>query len=500
MTTERMTYCMGCMKAFPKGKDKRSTCPLCGFSLESYDRAPRCIRLGSILKERYLIGRVLGEGSFGITYIGRDMLLDQIVAIKEYFPINHVSRDMLEEESDTGNTVYVYAGDEDESYKNGLEKFYNEAKILAKFHGIAGVVSVINFFYANGTAYLVMEYVDGITLKEYIKEHGPIAGERVLQMIHPVIKALSAIHKTGIIHRDISPDNILVNQKEELVLIDFGSARAERQTMTQSMTVLFKRGYTPEEQYHGRGNWGAWSDVYSLCATMYFMLTGIVPNESIERMIHDDIKLLRNMPHIRLSATEEDAIMRGMAVKANRRFQSMESLEAALYESRGWVQRVVLYFQHKSKRVLLAGGAVVLAGVLAVCALLTTGGKLSAIGSPVASGRPGMTESKTASGQAIRTDHADETNAKASAWAQKNDPATSTVGDPQQTADAKQTVTPKKTAKPKRTTKPKKSAKPKRTVKPKSTARSKETVSPQRTVTATKKPSKSKKKFVGVIP
>ncbi len=375
MTTERMTYCMGCMKAFPKGKDKRSTCPLCGFSLESYDRAPRCIRLGSILKERYLIGRVLGEGSFGITYIGRDMLLDQIVAIKEYFPINHVSRDMLEEESDTGNTVYVYAGDEDESYKNGLEKFYNEAKILAKFHGIAGVVSVINFFYANGTAYLVMEYVDGITLKEYIKEHGPIAGERVLQMIHPVIKALSAIYKTGIIHRDISPDNILVNQKEELVLIDFGSARAERQTMTQSMTVLFKRGYTPEEQYRGRGNWGAWSDVYSLCATMYFMLTGIVPNESIERMIHDDIKLLRDMPHIRLSATEEDAIMRGMAVKANRRFQSMESLEAALYESRGWVQRVVLYFQHKSKRVLLAGGAVVLAGVLAVCALLTTGGK-----------------------------------------------------------------------------------------------------------------------------
>lgn len=500
MTTERMTYCMGCMKAFPKGKDKRSTCPLCGFSLESYDRAPRCIRLGSILKERYLIGRVLGEGSFGITYIGRDMLLDQIVAIKEYFPINHVSRDMLEEESDTGNTVYVYAGDEDESYKNGLEKFYNEAKILAKFHGIAGVVSVINFFYANGTAYLVMEYVDGITLKEYIKEHGPIAGERVLQMIHPVIKALSAIHKTGIIHRDISPDNILVNQKEELVLIDFGSARAERQTMTQSMTVLFKHGYTPEEQYRGRGNWGAWSDVYSLCATMYFMLTGIVPNESIERMIHDDIKLLRDMPHIRLSATEEDAIMRGMAVKANRRFQSMESLEAALYESRGWVQRVVLYFQHKSKRVLLAGGAVVLAGVLAVCALLTMGGKLSAIGSPVASGRPGMTESKTASGQAIRTDHADETNAKASAGAQKNNPATSTVGDPQQTADAKQTVTPKKTAKPKRTTKPKKSAKPKRTVKPKSTARSKETVSPQRTVTATKKPSKSKKKFVGVIP
>ena len=401
MTTERMTYCMGCMKAFPKGKDKRSTCPLCGFSLESYDRAPRCIRLGSILKERYLIGRVLGEGSFGITYIGRDMLLDQIVAIKEYFPINHVSRDMLEEESDTGNTVYVYAGDEDESYKNGLEKFYNEAKILAKFHGIAGVVSVINFFYANGTAYLVMEYVDGITLKEYIKEHGPIAGERVLQMIHPVIKALSAIHKTGIIHRDISPDNILVNQKEELVLIDFGSARAERQTMTQSMTVLFKRGYTPEEQYRGRGNWGAWSDVYSLCVTMYFMLTGIVPNESIERMIHDDIKLLRDMPHIRLSATEEDAIMRGMAVKANRRFQSMESLEAALYESRGWVQRVVLYFQHKSKSVLLAGGAVVLAGVLAVCALLTMGGKLSAIGSPVASGTPGMTESKTASGQAL---------------------------------------------------------------------------------------------------
>ena len=477
---------------------------MCGFSLESYDRAPRCIRPGSILKERYLIGRVLGEGSFGITYIGRDMLLDQIVAIKEYFPINHVSRDMLEDESTAGNTVYVYAGEEDASYQNGLEKFYNEAKILAKFHGIAGVVSVINFFYENGTAYLVMEYVDGITLKEYIKERGPIAGERVLQMIHPVINALSAIHKTGIIHRDISPDNILVNQNEELVLIDFGSARAERQTMTQSMTVLFKRGYTPEEQYRGKGNWGAWSDVYSLCATMYFMLTGIVPNESIERMIHDDIKPLRDMPQIRLSATEEDAIMRGMAVKADRRFQNMESLEAALYESNGWMRRVLLYFQHKSKRTLLAGGAVVLAGMLAVCALLTMGGKPSAIGSPVASGRPGMTESKAASGQAVNVRNAaenpDGTDAIASDKPQQDSSPTSPTKNRQQTADAKQTMIPKKTTKPKRTAKPKKTAKPKRTVKPQRTVKPRATTAPRKTVTATKKPSASKKKFVGVIP
>ena len=359
MTTERMTYCMGCMKAFPKGKDKRSTCPLCGFSLESYDRAPRCIRLGSILKERYLIGRVLGEGSFGITYIGRDMLLDQIVAIKEYFPINHVSRDMLEEESDTGNTVYVYAGDEDESYKNGLEKFYNEAKILAKFHGIAGVVSVINFFYANGTAYLVMEYVDGITLKEYIKEHGPIAGERVLQMIHPVIKALSAIHKTGIIHRDISPENIMVTADLEVKIIDFGTAKYINNQKSQTLSVVLKPGYAPPEQYSTTSKQGAFTDVYALASTFYYVLTGKKIPAAPDRLVNEDFVPLEDYDFLGEQYAGLTLVLKdALRTSVKKRIQTMEEFASRLksFHSSITGQKSDSSFVHSEERTVLDEG------------------------------------------------------------------------------------------------------------------------------------------------
>lgn len=319
--------CFGCMHTL----DKDGHCSYCDFELEKYEMSPHCMCPGERIN-RYVIGRVIGEGNFGITYIGRDMLLERVVAIKEYFPRHYVSRDTRKPNE---NNVYIYNKKSDAPYQKELEKFYDEAKKLSRFNDVSGVVSVMDFFYANETAYLVMGYVEGITLKEHIKKYGAMNGKTVLSLMQPMIEALMFVHKEGIIHRDISPDNIIVNKQGKLVLVDFGAARQESPALTHSMTVMFKRGYTPEEQYRGRGIQGSWTDVYSLCATMYFMLTGVSPNEAIDRMLEDTLVSLCDMPEIELMDSEKQTIMQGLAVKAEHRIQDMSSLLEKLYRQNG---------------------------------------------------------------------------------------------------------------------------------------------------------------------
>jgi len=320
MEKQKTDFCMGCMSPL----NRHGKCINCDFSLDSYKATPRCLPSGTLLNDRYLVGRVIGEGSFGVTYIGRDLLLGIIIAIKEYFPLSYGSRDVRKEEQ----TIYVYQDND----KKGLEHFYKEAKLLSQFHMLDGIVSVRDFFYANKTAYIVMDYIKGITLKEYVKKNGPVEGKEALAMMKPVIRSLHTIHQAEIIHRDISPDNLLLTEQKKLVLVDFGSARVEDSAMTQSMTVMFKRGYTPEEQYLRRGKLGAWSDVYSLCATMYFMLTGIVPNEAIERMLLDTMVPLTKMSSVSLTQKQKNAIMQGVCVNPKERMQSMLELYDALYD------------------------------------------------------------------------------------------------------------------------------------------------------------------------
>lgn len=318
--------CFGCMHAL----EEDGHCSYCGFKLEDYEVPPHCMRPGERMN-RYVIGRVIGEGSFGITYIGRDLLLERVVAIKEYFPRHYVCRDARKHND---NSVCIYNKELDAPYQKELEKFYDEAKKLSRFNDVSGIVSVMDFFYANETAYLVMGYVEGITLKEQIKKYGAMNGESVLRLMKPMIEALMSVHQEGVIHRDISPDNIIVNKQGKLVLIDFGAARQESPTLTHSMTVMFKRGYTPEEQYRGRGMQGSWTDVYSLCATMYFMLTGISPNEAIDRMLEDTLVSLCDMPEVELADCQKEGIMQGLAVKAEERIQDMSLLLERLYAKR----------------------------------------------------------------------------------------------------------------------------------------------------------------------
>lgn len=318
--------CVGCMK--PLTAEGR--CAYCGLQQDKYRPIPRCLRPGMCLRDRYVLGRVLGEGSFGISYIAWDCLLDTVVAIKEYFPASLVSRHISEEDEDTN--VYIYEKRESEKYQESLKKYLGEAKSLSANYDLDGIVSVRDFFYANNTAYIVMGYVDGISVKEYVEKNGPIEGEKFLRMLEPVIQSLAKVHQTGVLHRDISPDNMLLTRDEKLVLIDFGAARKENINMTRSMTVVFKRGFSPEEQYRTRGQQGAWTDVYALCATAYYALTGKAPDESIQRVLEDDMPSLTEMTDVDLPMQQKRAFMKGMTVDFHHRYQTMDELYQGLYQ------------------------------------------------------------------------------------------------------------------------------------------------------------------------
>lgn len=318
--------CVGCMK--PLTAEGR--CAYCGLQQDKYRPIPRCLRPGMCLRDRYVLGRVLGEGSFGISYIAWDCLLDTVVAIKEYFPASLVSRHISEEDEDTN--VYIYEKRESQKYQESLKKYLGEAKSLSAYYDLDGIVSVRDFFYANNTAYIVMGYVDGISVKEYVEKNGPIEGEKFLRMLEPVIQSLAKIHQTGVLHRDISPDNMLLTRDEKLVLIDFGAARKENINMTRSMTVVFKRGFSPEEQYRTRGQQGAWTDVYALCATAYYALTGKAPDESIQRVLEDDMPSLTEMTDVDLPMQQKRAFMKGMTVDFHHRYQTMDELYQGLYQ------------------------------------------------------------------------------------------------------------------------------------------------------------------------
>ena len=306
---------MGCMT----DKGESVICPKCGLNEQELKNASQnFLQPGSRLNDRYTVGIALGQGGFGITYIGYDNVLGTRVAIKEYYP-----NDSAQRESES-RTVRAFAGGETD-FEKGKEKFLTEARTLARFSEYPGVVSVKDCFGANGTAYMVMQYLDGTDLKQYLNRRGGKLGEsESIQILMPVTEALKEIHKTGIIHRDISPDNIFMTNDGQVKLIDFGAARQSFGD-NKSISVTLKPGYAPEEQYRTRGNQGPWTDVYALSATLYRMVTGNTPPESIERVMDDELVI----PDY-LSDNIRYALKKGMAVKVADRFENIEQLMNAI--------------------------------------------------------------------------------------------------------------------------------------------------------------------------
>ena len=284
-----------------------------------------CLRKGTRLIGRYTIEGVLGQGGFGITYLGMDELHEKPVAIKEFFPQGIVTRNI--EYQDTVTVTFV--GEKD-NYEKGKERFLKEARTMAKFSKDKGIVKALDFFEINNTAYIVMEYLEGVTLKQYLRENKRIAAEDLVELLVPLIEALDEIHSQGLIHRDISPDNIMVLPDGRIKLMDFGAARDYTEFGEKSLSIVLKPGYAPPEQYQTHGVQGPWTDIYALCATMYKCITGENPPDAIERVMDDHLKKISAFG-IPVLPQIEEAIIKGMSVAANDRYQNVGDFCEDLY-------------------------------------------------------------------------------------------------------------------------------------------------------------------------
>lgn len=284
-----------------------------------------CLRKGTRLIGRYTIEKVLGQGGFGITYLGMDELHKKKVAIKEFFPQGIVTRNIEYED-----TVTVTLVGEKENYDKGKERFLKEAQTMAMFSKDKGIVKALDFFEINNTAYIVMEYLEGVTLKQYLRENKRIAAEDLVELLVPLIEALDEIHSQGLIHRDISPDNIMVLPDGRIKLMDFGAARDYTEFGEKSLSIVLKPGYAPPEQYQTHGVQGPWTDIYALCATMYKCITGENPPDAIDRLVDDHLKKISAF-RIPVLPQIEEAIIKGMSVAAKDRYQNVGDFCEDLY-------------------------------------------------------------------------------------------------------------------------------------------------------------------------
>ncbi len=281
---------------------------------------------GDYRLNEYLIDRPLGGGGFGITYLARDSNLQLPVAIKEYFP-----GDLVTHGSDQSVRVRAGNPEQQEQYDWGLERFLDEARALATFRH-PNIVRVLRYFRENGTAYIVMEYESGLSLKRWVPQHAPLSQRSLLSIIYPVLDGLEAVHKTGFLHRDIKPDNIYVRADGTPVLLDFGAAR--RVTANKEMTNIVSPGFAPFEQYHSQGNQGPWTDIYSLGAVMYWMTTGKKPMESAARVKLDSMLPASSLAEVSVyGAALLDAIEWAMHPDESRRPQTVTLFRSAIQGS-----------------------------------------------------------------------------------------------------------------------------------------------------------------------
>ena len=318
-------FCPGCMQHL---KDSNTTCPHCGYP-EKRLTVKDSLPVFSILAGKYLLGAPLGKGGFGITYIAMHLPDEKIVAIKEFFPANLAVRD-------TDNETVVPADDTKAVYyRTGMKSFSEEGRILYLLSDIEHVVHVAEQIQANNTTYLVMEYVPGISLKKYMKQQQKLFSEQeTLTLMQPILLALQAMHQKGILHRDISPENLMLSPDNTLTLIDFGAARTFSRSDDDNLTVILKRGYAPEEQYHSNSRQGPWTDLYAVCAVMYQMLTGILPQEASARAEEDHLTPISRIEGLALSPSTCAALEKGLQMDPMERYPDIGALMKALYPAK----------------------------------------------------------------------------------------------------------------------------------------------------------------------
>ncbi|HUP92570.1 MAG TPA: bifunctional serine/threonine-protein kinase/formylglycine-generating enzyme family protein [Solimonas sp.] len=302
-------HCPGCY-----GEKKGvAVCPFCGYD-ESEPRSPLFLPHGGIIGGQYRVGRVLGRpGGFGITYIGWEIHLQQRVAIKEYLPREQAGRQPPALE------VKVHVPADHDAFEAGKEQFLREARIVARFDH-PNVVRVRNFFKDNGTAYLVMDYYEGVSLGDYLVSVSPqLDAQSAVALLRPIIDALQFVHERGIVHRDVKPQNIYLASIGKPILLDFGAARQGAGVRPNSLSVVLTEGYAPLEQYQRRAPQGPHTDVYSVAATLYRMITGHAPPISLDRLGQDEGF---GMDYANVPATLRPILERALAVRPQERYAS----------------------------------------------------------------------------------------------------------------------------------------------------------------------------------
>lgn len=365
-------FCMGCMEQFD---DALEVCPHCGYVRGTKEDNAIHIEPGEVLHERYIIGRAIGWGGFGVTYIGWDALLEHKVAIKEYMPSEFSTRSMGTKE------VTVFGGKKAEQFESGKQKFHEEAKKLAKFNTDDGIVRVYDSFEENQTAYIVMELLEGETLDSLLKREKKLPYEKAISIILPIAEALKTVHADGVIHRDIAPDNIFLTNDGKVKLIDFGAARFATTSHSRSLSVLIKPGYSPEEQYRSRGDQGPYTDIYALGAVLYHMITGTVPPDALERRAYfenqkKDIltpvsKYAKDVPENR-----QNAILNAMNVRIEDRTQSAEAFiqelttDGPVQRRSGKIKAVDFFSWPRWAKIALPAAA----AVIVICTVLLAAG------------------------------------------------------------------------------------------------------------------------------
>ena len=307
-------------------------CTHCGYDpsdklyLQSFDiDEKQVLEEGTIFQNRrYQIGTVIGAGGFGITYSAWDFELEQPVAIKEYFPSEGCTRNTEEDDSIRISTGFEI------KYKLGLARTNREAKILTTLQHIENIVKVYEHFEANNTVYIVMQYIQGVPINQYVSDN-KLSPKEIISVMRSIIDALALVHEEGIIHRDINPANILVQEDGRITLIDFGAASTrKRREQGKDRTGIFTEKYSPIEQYDGSDGQGPCTDVYGLSATLYALICGEAPVAAPSRIGRDTLKSPSEL-NVPLKKYQNKAIMSGLAVQPTKRTQTMKIFRSMLY-------------------------------------------------------------------------------------------------------------------------------------------------------------------------
>lgn len=304
--------------------DDVGICPHCGREKAGQLTWSKALAPGTILNNKILIGNILGKGGYGITYIGYDMLLEYRVAVKEFFPDEMVDR------GEDGKTVLVLDEVNGEEYQRETTAYLREARVLAEFSKFPGIVAIKDLFYENNTGYLIMEFLENGNLRKYVDAQGGWLGvKEALELMEPVISVLGRLHKSGLIHRDISPDNIMMDEDGSMKLIDFGGSK--KVGLNNQQVFLGKWGFAPLEQMLSKlSEQGPWTDIYGICATLYCIMTSEVPQASYERNEKDELIDIAQY-NINIDKKVAAGIMKGLSMNAKDRQQSIDELYKDLY-------------------------------------------------------------------------------------------------------------------------------------------------------------------------